>query len=51
MPILPMKLVRKGFNGFLVLVLTRDSERDVPDDVRVFHHQREGGNNGEEAYE
>jgi len=32
-----------------MLLLTRDSERDVPDDVRVFHHQLESGNNGEEA--
>lgn len=51
MPNLPIEHVRKGFNGFIMLILTRDSEPDVPDDVRDLHVQPEAGHDGENAYE
>jgi hypothetical protein len=34
-----------------MLILTRDSEPDVPDDVRDLHAQLERGSGGDEAYE
>jgi hypothetical protein len=34
-----------------MLILTRNSEPEVPDDVRDLYRQREGGSGGGEAYE
>ena len=51
MPNLPIELVRKGFNGVIMLILTRDSQPDVPDDVRDLHVQLEAAHDGGNAYE
>jgi hypothetical protein len=43
---------QRGFsNGVFMLLLTRNSDPDVPDHVRDLHHQLEAGNDGEDAYE
>lgn len=51
MPNLPIELVRKGFNGVIMLIITRDSEPDILDEVRDLHHQHEAGHDGVNAYE
>ena len=48
---MPIELVRKVLTGVVMLILTRNPEPDVPDEVRNLHGQHEAGHDGVNAYE